>query len=118
MMLTLKISHVSVDLGVQCVDDHLAVSGPGDLNSAVNETWSWWCSSPCGIISDVLGLWEEIWENALVELGLSDHTALEELLSSCVERSVEESKERNGVLGEDLLVGVVDDTRDVNTLDD
>lgn len=66
----------------------------------------------------MLGLWKEIWENALVELGLSDNTALEELLSSCVEGSVEESDESNGIFGEDLLVGVVDDARDGDPLDD
>lgn len=117
-MLTFKISHVCVDLRVQCVDNHLAVGWSGNLDSAVNETWCWWSSSPGSIISDVLGLGEEIRENAFVELGLSDNTALEELLSSCVEGSVEESDESNGILGEDLLVGVVDDARDGDALDD
>lgn len=117
-MLTLEIGHVCIDLRVQCVDDHLAVGWTGNLNSAVNKTWCWWGGSPGSIISDVPGLWEEIWENPLVELGLSDNTALEKLLSSGVEGSVEEGDESNGILGEDLLVGVVDDTRDGDALDD
>lgn len=106
-MLTLKVGHVSVNIRVQCIDNHLAVSWTSDLNSAVNKTWRWWCCSPRSIVSDVLGLWKEVWENALVELCLSDNTALEKLLSSGVERSVEEGKEGDGVSGEDLLVRVV-----------
>ena len=64
------------------------------------------------------GLWEEIWKSTLVKLRLSDHAALEQRLSCCVEGSVEEGEEGDGILREDLLVGLVDGAQDVHSLDD
>jgi hypothetical protein len=113
-MLTLEISHVCPDIGVECVDDHLAVCRSCDLYSAVDETGGWWCSLPCWVLADVLGLGEEIEEVALVELSLTQHSPLQKLLSAVVECAVEKSKEDSSIFAEDVTVGVVQLAEDVN----
>lgn len=66
----------------------------------------------------MLGFWEEVGQLALVELCLSDHTALEKVLSGAIEGSVEEGEESKSILAEDLLVEIGDLTRDIHALED
>ena len=66
----------------------------------------------------MLGFGEEVWQLALVELRLSDHTTLKEVLAGPIEGSVKESEERKSILCEDLLVEVCDLARDVHALED
>jgi hypothetical protein len=92
-LLTFKVGHVSPDIRVQRIDDHLPVCGASDLNPTVNETRCRWCTLPCIVLADVLGLWQEVEELALVELGLPDLATLEKLLAPCVESTVQDSEE-------------------------
>ena len=59
----------------------------------VNETRRRRCTLPCIVLADVLGLWEEVEEVALVELGLPDLATLEKLLAPRVESTVQDSEE-------------------------
>ena len=92
-LLTFKIGHVSPHIRVQRIDDHLPVCRAGDFNPAVNETGRGWRTLPCIVLADVLSLWQEVKKVALVELGLSDHTTLEQLLAPGVESTVKDSEE-------------------------
>lgn len=65
----------------------------------------------------MLGLGQEVEEVALVELGLADLTALEELLAPAVEGAVEDSEEDADFLGEDLAGIVVELAEDVDILE-
>ena len=117
-MLTLKISHVCPDIGVERVDDHLAVRWSGDFYSAVDETGSWWCSLPCWVLADMLGLRKEVEEVALVKLSLTQHSPLQKLLSAVVKCAVEESKEDSSIFAENVTVGVVQLAEDVDLAED
>jgi hypothetical protein len=66
----------------------------------------------------VCGLGKEIREYASVNLGLASHAALEKLLATGVERSVEEGQEGEGLGCEDLLVLLLDLARDLDALED
>jgi hypothetical protein len=113
-VLTLEISHVCPDVRVQSVNNHLAVCRPSDFYSAVHQTRSWRCSSPCVILTDVLGLGEEVEKVTLVELSLANHSSLQELLPAVVECAVEESKKYSSILAKNVTVGVVQFAEDVN----
>lgn len=114
MRLTLKVGHVCPDVRVECVHNHLPVGGAGDLDSTVDETRCGRCSFPCIVLTDVLGLWEEVEEVALVELGLANLAALEQGLAGAIERAVQESKEDGCVFGQDLAGLVVEGSEDVD----
>lgn len=117
-MLTLKIGHVCPNIRVKGVDDHLAVRGSSNLYSSVDKTWSWWCSLPCVVLTDVLGLRKEVKELALIELSLADHSPLQKLLSAVVECAVEKGKEDSSILAENVTVGVVQFAEDINLAKD
>ena len=63
---TFKIGHVGPDIGVQCVDNHFPVCGAGDLRSSVDKARSRRGTSPRYILTNVLGFWQEVWQDALV----------------------------------------------------
>jgi len=115
---TLEVGHVGPDVRVQGVDDHLPVSRSGNLNSAIDETWSWWCSPPCVILADVLSLWQKVELGALVELHLADLTSLEKVLARGIESTVEESKESSGILRQDGASLVIERSKDLDVLED
>jgi len=115
---TLKVSHVGPDVRVQGVDDHLPVSWSGDLNSAVDKTWSWWCGSPCVIVTNVLGFWQKVELTTLVKLQLANLASLEKGLACGVEGAVEESEEGSSILGEDLAGLVIERPKDLDVLED
>ena len=52
--------------GIQCIDHHLAVRGPGDFNPAILQV-SWNGSHTPGAFTDGAGLWEEIRQLTLAE---------------------------------------------------
>jgi predicted DNA-binding protein len=62
--------------------------------------------------------WEEVWEYTLIELCLSDYSALKKLLPGAIERPVEEGEECNSFFAKDLLVEIRDGSRDVHSLED
>jgi hypothetical protein len=113
---TLKIRHICPDIRIQSINNHLAICWAGNLHSAVDETRGRFCSFPRLILPDVLGLWKKVRKLASVELCLSDHAALEEILTGAIEGPVEEREECNGIFTQDLLVEIRDRPRDVHTL--
>lgn len=115
---TLKISHIGPHVRVQGIDNHLPVRWTRDLHTTVLKTRRWRRTFPRIVLTNVLGLWEEVWEVALVELRLADHTSLEQLLSSGVESSVQHGEEDDSVLVQDLLLLVIDVSEDVDILED
>ncbi|KAI6775412.1 hypothetical protein HG530_002170 [Fusarium avenaceum] len=116
--LTLEIGHVSIDIRVERVHNHLPVSGAGDLNTAVHQTRSRSGTFPCGVLADVLGLREEVRKNTAVKLSLASLATLKEDLTALVERAVQEGEKGEGLGGEDLAVDVVDFARDGHALED
>ena len=64
----------------------------------------------------MLGLGQEVGNDASIKLLLSDYSALEQSFSGVIEGSVEEGEEGSGFGREDLLLGVVDSAMDGNTL--
>jgi hypothetical protein len=66
----------------------------------------------------MLGFWEEVGEDSLVQLCLSNYTALKQCLSGGIEGPVEESEESDGFLAEKLSPRVVQGTEDVDILYD
>ena len=116
--LTLKVGHVSPDIGVQGVDNHLPVGWSSDLNPAVYKTRGGFGAPPYGIVTDVLGLGEEVEQVAFVELCLADDTPLQECLASAIECAVEQRKEDCGVLGQDLAGLRVQGAEDLDVRED
>lgn len=113
----LKVSHVGPDVRVERVHDHLAVGRAGDLDAAVDQTGSWGSALPCVILSDVLGLGEEVEQVALVNLGLAVDTALQEGLAGRVEGTVEDGEESTSILGEDLAGIIIESSEDGDVLE-
>lgn len=66
----------------------------------------------------MLGLGEEVREDATVDLGLADDAALEEVLAASVEGALEEGEEGEGLRGKDPALVVLDLTKDVDALED
>ena len=115
-LLTFEVCHVCPYITVEGVDHHFAIRRSCDLDSAVDETWSRRGTLPCIVVSDVLGLGEEIGKHTFVELLLTDNSSLEQRLSGLIKSSVKESEESSGFGGEDLLLGVVDSAMDGDAL--
>jgi hypothetical protein len=61
---------------------------------------------------------EEVGKNTLIELCLSDRTALEKLLPGAIEGAVEKGEESNGFFAENLSVKVGDRSCNVHALKD
>ena len=116
--LTLEIGHVRPHIAVQCIDNHLPVRGASDLDPAVDQARSGRCTLPCGIITNVLGLGEEIREDALVNLGLAIVSPFEQGLASGVERTLEEGKKREGRRSKDLAMSLADVAEDGDARED
>jgi hypothetical protein len=115
---TFKVGHVSPYIRVQSIDDHLAVSRSGDLDSPVDQTGSWRRSSPGVILANVLCFWEEVEQVALVELGLSGHSPLQQVLTALVKCAVQESEEDGGILAENVPVLVIELAEDIDLAED
>lgn len=113
---TFKVGHVGPDIGVQGVDDHLAVRWAGDLNTAVDETRSWRGTLPGIVLTDVLGLGQEVEKVSSVNLSLALDAALEQSLAGGVEGAVQQSQEGHGLLAEDLAGFVAHVAQDGNIL--
>ena len=113
----LKVGHVGPDVGVEGVDDHLAVRGAGDLDAAVAETRSRGRTLPCGVLTDVLGLGEEVGENSLVQLSLANLAALKELLARLVEGAVQKSDKGKSLGSQDLPLVILHLARDGHALE-
>ena len=113
----LEVGHVGVDIGVESVDDHLAVGGTGDLNAAVDKTGSGRRTLPCGVLTDVLGLGEEVGEDTAVDLGLADLAALEEVLAGLVEGTVKEGDEGESLGSQDLPLVLLNGAADGDALE-
>lgn len=115
---TLEIGHIRPHIRVQRIYDHLPVGRTGDLDPPVHQTGRRWGPLPGGIVADVLGLGQEVWEGALVKLGLADLAAFQQLLASVVERAVQQGKEGEGLWCQDLAVLLFDGSEDVDALED
>ena len=115
---TFKISHISPDIRVQCIHDHLAVSGAGDLDTSVDEARGGTGAFPCGIVADVLGLGEEGGQGTVVELGLAQLASLQEALPRGIERPVQQRQESQRLGGQDLLLVLRDGAEDADALED
>ena len=117
-LLTFEVCHVCPYITVEGVYHHLAIRRSRDLNSAIDETWGRRGTLPRIVVSDMLGLGQEIGKDTLVKLLLTDHSSLEQRLPGLIESSVEESEESSGFGREDLLLGVVDGAMDGDALVD
>lgn len=114
---TFKVGHVGPDIRVQGVDDHLAVGRTGDLNATVDQPGSRRRTLPRVILTDVLGLGQEVEQVALVNLGLTIHPTLEEGLASRVKGPVQDGQEGTRILGEDLASFIADGAQDGDVLE-
>lgn len=114
---TLEIGHVGPDIRVQSIDNHLPIGRAGDLNAAVDQTGSGGGALPGIVVTDVLGLGQEVGEMALVDFGLAVYTALEEGLAGGIEGAVQDSEESASILGKDPAAIVVQGTKDGDILE-
>ena len=105
---TFKVRHVSPDIAVEGIDDHLAIRWAGDLNTSVDKPRRWRSTSPGVIFTNVLGLREEIWKMAPVNLLLTDYSSLQKSFPCAVEGSVEEGEESRSFGSKDLAEGFLD----------
>lgn len=111
---TLKVGHICPDIRVQGVNDHLAVSRASDLDAPIDKARRGWSAPPSIILSDVLGLREEVKEISLVELSLTNYSSLKQRFPALVKCAVKEGKEDTGVLAEDMTVLVGEVAEDVD----
>jgi len=118
MRRTLKVGHVRPHVRVEGVDDHLAVDGARDLDAAVDEARGRGRALPDNAVADVLGLGQEVGQDAAVELGLADHALLEQFLAAGVEGAVQQGEEDGGVLAQGLFGLVVEGPEDEHLLED
>lgn len=116
--LTLKIGHISPHVRVERVDHHLPVRRARDLDAAVHEARGGRRALPRGVLADVPGLWQEVGQGTLVELGLAELSPLEEVLACGVEGAVEEGDEGEGLGRQDLLVLLLDGAEHTDALED
>jgi len=100
----LEVSHISPDVCVEGIHDHLPVGRAGDLNPAVDETGSRGSSLPGLILTNVPGLGEEVGKNTPIEFGLAVAAALEKPLPAAIEGAMEKCEEDDGLLSENLLL--------------
>src|SRR5437763_46919 len=105
---TFKVCHVRPHVRVESIHHHLPIRWPGDLHPSIHQAWCRRRSFPGGIVSNVLGLWQKVWQNALVKFSLSDRSTFKESLSCGIEGAVEECQERGSFLGEDDLLALID----------
>jgi len=87
---TFEVCHIRPNVGVQGVHNHFPVCRSSDLHSTVDEARSRRGSFPCSILADVLRLWKKIWEGSLVEFGLPEDSALKQLLTPDIERTMKQ----------------------------
>lgn len=66
----------------------------------------------------MFGLGQEVREGALVQFGLADLAALQQLLAGVVEGAVQQGEEGEGLGGEDFAVLLLDGAKDVDALED
>src|SRR5699024_11841596 len=92
--------------GVERVDGHLAVGGAGELDAAVGDARSGWGDLPTVVLTDVLGLREEVEVLAGRDPVLAILAGLQQLLATGLELTVQLGNEREGVLGDELVVSV------------
>jgi hypothetical protein len=74
---TLKIGHVSPDIRVQGINNHLSVDWTCDLDTSVLQTWPWSSSLPCITLPNVCGFREKVWKNTPIEFCLTSYTFLQ-----------------------------------------
>ena len=104
----LKVGHVGPDVGVEGIHDHLTVGRAGDLHTAIDQTGRRRRTLPGIVLTDVLGLGEEVGQVALVDLGLAIDAALQQGLAGGIEGAVQDGEESTCFLGQDLA-GVIGD---------
>ena len=104
-----EIRHKHAGAGVEGVDDHLAVGGPGDFCAAVPEVCRDRRDGPVRF-ADVLRLGKEIGQRALVDLLLADGAPFEQSDAAGIEFAVQFDEKRLRLGREDL--GVVESSAD------
>ena len=109
----LEVGHEDLGAGVERVDDHLAIDGPGDFDAAVMKIGGNRRDGPFGL-ADGAGFGEEVGLFAGVEALLPFLAGLQQLLAARVERAVQVHDEVDGVGREDLRVGFADGSEEFN----
>ena len=99
----LEVGHEHPRPGVERIDHHLAIDGPGDLDPAVEQVGRDGSNLPVPL-ADAPGLGQEVRLPAAVEPGLDLRPAGQELPSPAIEGPLELGQERQGIGREDLLV--------------
>ena len=84
----LKVGHEDLGAGVERVDDHLAIDGPGNLNAAVQDVGGQRRDRPCGF-ADISRLGEEIGLLAGIESLLPFVPRGEQLFAARVEGALQ-----------------------------
>ncbi len=99
----LEIGHIDVGAGIECVDHHLAVDRPGELDAAVLQILGDRRDLPVAV-AHLLRLGKEIGQLAGVEAPLPLAPAREQALPRGVEAAVQVGDEGKRVAGEDFVV--------------
>lgn len=117
MIITFKVGHKGTSARVQGIDDHLAVDGASDLDTAVLKTRSRRSGTPVGIVTDVSGFGQKVGQDATVEFLLAVDAALQKGLAGRIEDALEGGNELERFGREDLGLGSVHGTEDSDARD-
>lgn len=101
---TFKVGHKGGSTRVQSVDDHLAIDGSSNLDTTIGQTGGGDSTSPSDILTDRGRLGQEVGEDTLIDLLLTEDTLLQKGLASSVEGTVQGRDELEGFGSEDLSV--------------
>ena len=97
----LEVGHEPARAGVQRVDDHLAVDGPGDLDAAVAQVGRGWSDLPVAL-ADLARLGQEVHALAGGQPRAPLAARGEQLAPAAVERAVQPGDERERLVGQHL----------------
>jgi hypothetical protein len=108
----LEVGHENLGAGVERVDHHLAVDGPGDLGAAVLQVGGRGRDAPVRIVADVGGLREEVRQLPRIQLPLPGDAPGQQLVAAGGEFLEKSCKEGAGCGSEDFGVARADRSAD------
>ena len=113
----LEVGEPHLRAGVERVDGHLAVGRAGDLGAAVDQAGGVRRDPPGVVLADVLGLGEEVEAAAAGDLLVARGAGSDQLAAARVEGPVQAGEEVERLVGQHLVVAVVDRSVDADAVE-
>ena len=112
----LEVGQPDVGAGVERVDRHLLVGGPGDLDPPVDQAGRGRRDPPGRVLADVRGVRQEVEHRPAAQLRLPPAARGEQLRPAGAERVVQRHQQFQGLRGQDLVVTVSGGPGDLHAL--